>query len=248
MAARSAGHSAASLLVLLASCASGIGDPPATDDEATDLDPVSWSGGKADAMSSTFQQNEVMSVHVLTASSAVTADAIQAFLASSPYGTRSWLADYTASNGESFAQLVMDSANAHGIDPVALLARAQVESSLVSATSQPSATRVNAALGCGCPDNGGCLASDDGLATQLDCAGLVLATQMANSAAGDGTWNRGRARATQDQVLVTPADDSTAALYAYTPWVLVGQGGNWLVWNVTRRFFQAFDNAGALNL
>jgi len=242
-----AGRSAAAL-VFVAACASGIGEPATTDDEASDLDPVSWSGGKADAMSAVFQANEVMSTHVLTANNAVTADAIQAFLENSPYGTRSWLADYTTSSGERFADLVIDSANAHGIDPVALLARAQVESSLVSATSQPSAARVNAALGCGCPDNRSCLASDDGLATQLDCAGLVLADRMADSAAGDGTWNRGRTRESLDDVFVTPADDSTAALYAYTPWVLVGQGGNWLVWNVTRRFFLAFDSAGALDL
>ena len=29
---------------------------------------------------------------------------------------------------------------------------------------------------------------------------------------------------------------ATAALYAYTPWVLVGRGGTWLVWNVTKKY------------
>jgi hypothetical protein len=236
---------AALLLALVASCASGFGVPE--HDEASDFQPVDWSSGKADAISAEFEANEVMTDHVLTATTAVTGDAIQAFLESSPYGTRSWLADYTSS-GERFADLVIDAANQHGIDPVVLLARAQVETSLVSATAQPSASRVQEALGCGCPDGGSCAPSDDGLVTQLDCAGLVLSDRMADSANGTGMWVAGHARETLDGVTVVPADDSTAALYAYTPWVLVDQGGNWLVWNVTRRFLAAFDTAGALSL
>ena len=31
---------------------------------------------------------------------------------------------------------------------------------------------------------------------------------------------------------------ATASLYAYTPWVLVNTGGNWLVWNITRKYEQ----------
>ena len=39
---------------------------------------------------------------------------------------------------------------------------------------------------------------------------------------------------------VTPADDSTAALYQYTPLVAVGQaGGNWLFWNLWQGFASA---------
>ena len=46
----------------------------------------------------------------------------------------------------------------------------------------------------------------------------------------------GRARDTADPVAITPANRATAALYTYTPWVLRGQGGNWLFWNVYRKF------------
>jgi hypothetical protein len=32
-----------------------------------------------------------------------------------------------------------------------------------------------------------------------------------------------------------PANHATASFYAYTACVLLGRGGNWLVWNVTRK-------------
>jgi hypothetical protein len=41
---------------------------------------------------------------------------------------------------------------------------------------------------------------------------------------------------------------ATAALYAYTPWVLQGRGGNWLVWNITLRFARHFEAQGAFDL
>src|SRR6185503_10451750 len=46
----------------------------------------------------------------------------------------------------------------------------------------------------------------------------------------------GKTKTSLDGLSVTPANHATAALYAYTPWVLTGQGGNWLVWNVTKKF------------
>ena len=42
----------------------------------------------------------------------------------------------------------------------------------------------------------------------------------------------------------TPANHATATLYAYTPWVLVGSGGTWLAWNVTRKYERYAENAG----
>ena len=233
--------------VLLPTCAAG---PPNDHDEPSDFDPVDWSGpdGKADfsGVPATFDRNLIMD-EVVFGTAAVDADAVQAFLEHSPYGTRSWLADVQL-DGMRFSDDVVAIADAAGLDPVVLLARMQVESSIVSATKQPSKSRIDRALGCGCPDAHGCSTAYLGLSGQLRCAGDVLAGKLSESEAGTGAWRKGHAKRTSDPLTVTPKSHATAALYAYTPWVLQGQGGNWLVWNVTRKFLKSFDAAGTLHL
>lgn len=231
----------------MAGCA--LGDPVPDHDEPADFDPVDWSGGKADStgLPATFDRNTILSEKVFWAPNAVTGDAVQAFLEHSPYGTRSWLADATV-GGARFSDAVVLIAQQAGVDPVVLLARAQVESSLVSATVTPSKTRINTALGCGCPDSGGCTSSDAGLGQQLRCSALTMAARDVDSHDGTGTWIAHQARTTSDHYRIIAANDATAAMYAYTPWVLPGRGGNWLVWNVTRKFLKHFDDAGTLTL
>ena len=56
------------------------------------------------------------------------------------------------------------------------------------------------------------------------------------SNAGTGQFRVGHSSRTLDPKTVTPVTSATAALYAYTPWVLVGRGGTWLVWNVTKKY------------
>ncbi len=232
------------LLLAVASCATS----STTDTEPSDFDPVDWSGGKADSsgVPATFDRNNLMTDAVFT-TAAVDQAAVQAFLENTPYGTRSWLADLQIS-GRSFAGHLVDIAGAYHVDPIVLLARMQVESSLVSATSTPRSSRINAALGCACPD-GSTTCGDLGLINQLDCAGQVLQSHFEDSADQvSGEWRTGVTRTTSDGYRVTPIDNASASLYAYTPWVLVGQGGNWLVWNVTRKYLKAFDDAGTLHL
>ena len=234
-------------VVFLTSC---VGADPSGHDEPSDFDPVDWSpdNGKGDfsGVPATFDRNNIMDDVVFT-TPAVSGDEMQRFLEDSPYGTRSWLADARLGNLR-FADVVVEIAAASDIDPVVLLARAQVESSLVSATKQPSKSRTDIALGCGCADAQSCASAYLGLANQLRCAGMVLAGKQAESRAGTGDWRKNRAKRTSDPLIVTPKNDATAALYAYTPWVLQGRGGNWLVWNVTRKFLKHFDDAGTLHL
>ena len=45
---------------------------------------------------------------------------------------------------------------------------------------------------------------------------------------------------------VTPANHATASLYAYTPWVLVGRGGNWLVWNISKKYVKYAEDEGLI--
>jgi hypothetical protein len=223
--------------------------PEPTDGEPSDYDPVDWTGSKADSsgLPAVFDRNLIVTDQVFNATNAVTGDAIQAFLENSPYGTRSWLADATV-GGARFSDAVVVLAQQNGIDPIMLLARAQVETSLVSLTQKPSSSRIKVALGCGCPDSSGCATADEGLGQQLRCASEVLVAREQDSANGNGTWVVGRPHTSSDSYRITPKNNATAALYAYTPWVLPGHGGNWLVWNVTRKFLKQFDDAGTLNL
>ena len=87
------------------------------------------------------------------------------------------------------------------------------------------------------------------------CAGGTLRELFDLSRLGEGQWRAGKSRQTLDPTWVRPANHATAAMYAYTPWVLRGQGGNWLAWNVTRKFtrfmkendlIQAFDQGDLL--
>jgi hypothetical protein len=239
------------LATLLALSACMTGDE-VEHDEPSDLEPVEWisADGKADfsGIPATFDRHDIMSDAVLQASGAVDADAVQAFLEDTPYGTRSWLADLRLENMR-FSDALVRISRDKTVDPVVLLARMQVESSLVSKTVKPSSSRINTALGCGCPDSSACSSQYLGLANQLRCAGDVLAARFADSETNEpGAWAQGKAKKTLDPLSVTPRTHATAALYAYTPWVLTGRGGNWLVWNVTRKYLKHFDEAGTLHL
>lgn len=239
------------LLLAMSACMTGEapGDEPAGD--PADYEEVNWTGqdGKGDftGVPAAFDRNLIMSDVVLRASLAVDGNGVQELLENTPYGTRSWLADYKIDN-KRFADVLVEESRAGGINPVVLLARMQVESSLVSKTVKPGTTTINHALGCGCPDGAACGRAYAGMKTQIDCAIEVINNMFSLSEDGTGQWRRAHARKTLDPITVTPSTHATAALYAYTPWVLVGRGGNWLVWNVTRKYLKHFDEAGTLTL
>jgi hypothetical protein len=228
---------AALVFCILAACTVGEEDQPAGSDEPADYE----LDEKGDGLSATFNQNNVVD-DALFAGTMTVAD-VQKFLEQSPYNNRSWLADFTA-DGKSAAQLIVDAAVSERVSPMMLLARMQVEASLVSKTVKPTQSRVDKALGCGCPDGGGCASQYRGFGPQLLCGAKILRKWYDGSAAGNGIWNKGVAKRTLDPKTVTPANHATASLYAYTPWVLTGSGGNWLVWNVTRKYTRHADAKG----
>ena len=139
-------------------------------------------------------------------------------------------------DGRLTSQVLVETAQREGLNPIMLLARMQVEKSLVSATSNPGGNRVNYAFGCGCPDGRACNSAYKGLDRQIECGAQTHMRLFRRSQDGSGQWRMGRARNTLDPLRVTPANHATASLYAYTPWVLQGRGGNWLVWNVVNRY------------
>ena len=82
----------------------------------------------------------------------------------------------------------------------------------------------------------------NGIDKQLACAAKTLQNRYVESVDGVGVWRAGKSKKSLDQLWVKPANHATAALYGYTPWVLEGTGGNWLVWNITRKYIKHFKN------
>lgn len=232
---------AIALAVSLCTCAA---EPPIGehDDEPADFE-VDPADGKADGVPATFDQNNVVDDATLTAADTMTVADVQKFFELTPYSSKSWLATYTV-NGTTAAEMVIAAAQTHEVNPVILLARMQVETSLVSQTTKPTQRMIDRALGCGCPDGAACNTAYSGLQKQLDCGARTMRRWYDASIAGTGEWRKGVTRSTLDPRRVTPANHATATLYAYTPWVLVGSGGTWLAWNVTRKYARYAESAG----
>jgi hypothetical protein len=204
-------------------------------EEASDFVVDEDTGGKADAFPSSFNPNLILSDRFFRASGLLNGDGLQAFLESTPYGDRSWLADERVGDrrvADAIAQVAVD----YDLNPLMLLARMQVEKSLISRSESPSRHAIDFAFGCGCYDNQDCNEAYRGLDNQLACAATTLDNLFTMSVEGSGAWRVERTRTTLDGIAVTPANHATASLYGYTPWTLRGEGGNWLVWNVTRKF------------
>jgi len=209
---------------------------PYTDhDEPLDFEPVE---GKTDGISEVFDKNLVVTDEFFTASSALTSTQIQAFLEHSPYSNRSFLADEKV-HGRKFSEVLVEVAQGRQLNPIMLLSRMQVEKSLVSKSTRPSGNTIDFAFGCGCPDNQPCNEAYRGIDKQLDCAAKTLRTHYDGSVNGTDQWRKGKTKNTLDPTAVTPQSHATASLYSYTPWVLTGSGGNWLVWNITKKYAKA---------
>ncbi|HEU0035718.1 MAG TPA: hypothetical protein VFQ53_34135 [Kofleriaceae bacterium] len=228
-----------SILALASACATA---PESDHDEPADF-VVDPDDGKGDGVAAVFDMNSVMTDALFTDGTAMTVDDVQAFLETTPYGTRSWLASYTI-DGAPVSQAIVDAAQAYGIHPLVLLARMQTETSLVSKTVKPTQRLIDRALGCGCPDGSTCSSAEAGLGTQIECGARVLRQWYDGSVDGTGEWRRGVSKRTLDPRTVTPRTHATASLYAYTPWVLYGTGGTWLAWNITRKYVRDAEARG----
>ncbi len=236
------------------SCTEGGGDDSGQSDQGdpADYEEVDWvpSDGesKADVVGIpvAFNHNNIMNDPLFTDVTTISAEDVQWFFENVPYdgGHRSWLADEKV-EGQPLSKVLHAEAQKRGINPILLLARMQIEKGLVS-KSRPSQAQVNFALGCGCADYRSCTAQFAGFANQLRCAGDVFAKFYQQSRSGDGNYRVGASRQSLDHITISSKTHATAAFYAYTPWVLVGRGGNWLVWNVTRKFLQQLDSVGRL--
>lgn len=183
-------------------------------------------GGGSEVNANAFDKNAVLDDVSLRDSEAMTEDDVQRFLEKTPWGTASALATYEE-NGKSAAQIIHASATKHGINPLELLVRAQMEQGLISKKTAPEST-IAIAFGCGCPHSPACSDKYRGLENQAECAAGTLSRSMEAALTATGTvsgWARNQAKTTQDGISVTPKNTATAALYTYTPWVGEAGGG-----------------------
>jgi hypothetical protein len=219
----------------------GRDEPDTEHDEPADFEPVD--NEKFDGPLEAFAADLLFEDAMFVNSNAVTAQGVQDLLEVSPYGGRSFLADEMI-GGVAFSQVLVDVAKSKELNPILLLVRLQVEKGLVSKKTRPTGNTIDFALGCGCPDRKSCNEAYRGLDKQLLCGADTLRKHYDGSVAGTGAWQLGKSTKTLDPRSITPRSHGTASLYAYTPWVLDGSGGNWLVWNVSRKYISAMIDRG----
>lgn len=212
-------------------------------EEEADFEP--FDSAKADGVSATFDRNRVVDDDFFTDAGALDAAAVQAFFEHTPYGRPCFLASEMLGD-KTPAEAIVEAAAEHGVNPILLLSRMQVEKGLVGKSTRPSRSAIDFAFGCGCSDGQACSEAFRGFDKQIACAAETMREHYDSAKAGTGLWNVGRAKSSLDGLTVTPANAATASLYAYTPWVLPGTGGNWLVWNVTGRYVAHLQAAGAI--
>ena len=223
-------------VLALSACAAGQEAPtPPEEPPAYDLLPAD--DVKADG--NVFDSSLLMSDALFVDWGYLSAEEIQAFLEDTPYGKRSFLADHW-DEGVSVAEYIAAVAKTYQINPMVLLVKLQVETSLIFKTTRPNAHTLDRAMGCGCPDDRfGCYSTDAGLYPQIECAGRLFRSYLDQIEATGKTltgWGVNKTKVTSDGLSITPRSAATAALYTYTPWVLEGRGGNWLLWNVHRKY------------
>jgi hypothetical protein len=228
----------------LLACGEAVIEDEETQPHAWDIIEQADGDGKADGVYSKFDPEWIVSDHFFNKSTAVTSEAIQSFFENSPYG-RSWLADATF-DGMPASRIIHDAAQEFQLNPIMLIARMQVEKSLVSATSKPRKSRIDFAMGCGCPDYQACSSRYQGFTNQIKCAAETMRLLYVDSENKATQWTAGKTARTLDGTYVTPANHATASLYAYTPWILRNRGGNWLVWNVSLKMYDYLAQMGAL--
>ncbi|WP_434379605.1 LGFP repeat-containing protein [Melittangium boletus] len=181
------------------------------------VDPRSEEIIALDSALGSVDMHHLMSDADISGYQTVSVDQVQSFLASKG----SYLANYRdpAFGNRTAATLIVERARAFTINPVYILARIETESGLIRSGKS---TNLAKATGCGCPDGSGCDAQYTGFGKQVECSAKVFRNYLRDLEAGRPTisgWKAGVSKNTLDPCTVRPANNATAALYTYTPWV-----------------------------
>lgn len=130
------------------------------------------------------------------------------------------------------------------ISPKFLLVLLQKEQSLIEEDS-PSPSHLDWATGYGCPDSGGCNSRWKGFGKQVNSAALQFRDYLDNPRYY--TYKAGHtytiSNTNRDPIIVTPANQATAALYNYTPHVY---NGNFNFYKLWQRYFTKIYPDGSL--
>lgn len=219
-------------------------------------------GGKGDGIPADFDANLIVEEWLFTDTDSLSIEHVQRFLEDVPHGRvhprRSWLADATVEDPVTgirrpFSEVIVTAARMVDLNPLMLLVRMQVEKSTINSTNPPSERILSCAFGCDCDcrENATCNRYAS-FARQVACVISTHRRRHDESMDERGAWQAGQPRVTNDGLTITPRNHATAALYAYTPWVLdpataqrrgMEPGGNFLVWQVTRQYYNHFVNA-----
>ena len=199
---------AVGFIAVLSGCGGEVEDLPE--------DPRSDELREIDAALGTLDMHNLMSDADMAGFHWITAAQVQSFLSAKS----SYLAGYTDPQwGKSAATLIVERSRAYGINPIYILARIETESGLVRSRTSKNLAK---ATGCACPDSGGCSSSWSGFGNQVECSAAKFRGYLDDLEAGGTTisgWKKGAAKSTLDGCSVRPANNATAALYTYTPWV-----------------------------
>ena len=201
-----------SLCALLLSTACG-----GPEEEEVPQDPRSEEIIALDSALADVDMHNLMSDADMSSYQWVSVAQVQGFLQSKG----SFLANYRdpAFGNKTAATLIVERATAFRINPVYILARIETESGLIRSGNSNNLAK---ACGCGCPDGSGCDAQYTGFGKQVECAAKKFRNYLVDLEAGRPTvsgWKAGVTKNTLDPCSVRPANNATAALYTYTPWV-----------------------------
>ncbi len=169
--------------------------------------------------------NRIISDEELSDANSMSADRIQRFLVNHGSG----LASYSIVEGETTkraADVIAETAQQYRLSPKFFLTLLQKEQSLIT-DAHPSATQLDYALGFGCPSS--CSPAYRGFGTQLRSAGKRIREDYLPGIAANGQfngWGPGITKVTIDGIPVTPANEATAVLYIYNPYVGRYGGGD----------------------
>ncbi len=146
-------------------------------------------------------------------------------------------ADDPWGNTKTAAQIIYDAAKHWRISPQYLMVRMQIEQSLI--TGSVTQRRLDWATGYGVCD--GCSKDDpriqqyQGFFNQVNWAARKVRqsylTDLENKGMTFTGWGPGITKRTGDNFDVTPANNATAALYTYTPYVYNANYNIWRFWN-----------------
>lgn len=237
--ARSIRRWTSSFSVFLCAASLGLGGAGCAPDEGLDeLEELEDTAlGEEELNEPGFDRHRLLGDVAFVDASALTVDEIQAFLENTPYGGRSALASYS-SGGRSAARAIHEAAQAHGINPLLILTRAQLEMSLIGKATA-SQFSLDYAFGCGCPDNQSCSTQWKGFHRQVDCMASHMRDYVDDLEAGGSTiagWKIGKSKKTLDGYTITPKNAATAALYTYTPHVGAAGSGNLGHFKIWKKF------------